>query len=67
MKVEFITQFADDVIYDLIKKSIAIWRGRPVLSAGEIEMTSNGKGGYYGFGLNTDSGHFLNAATSIEN
>ncbi|WP_445115536.1 polymorphic toxin-type HINT domain-containing protein [Acinetobacter sp. WZC-1] len=48
-------------------KHAVITGGKPVLTAGEVQIASDGKGGFIAFDLDQNSGHFLNAATKLEN
>jgi hypothetical protein len=44
-----------------------ITRGKPVIVAGEADIVGNAKDGYFGTGIDTRSGHFLNGATDAQN
>ncbi|SFH05428.1 hypothetical protein SAMN05518865_1511, partial [Duganella sp. CF458] len=41
--------------------------GKPVISAGEVDIAGDALNGYLGLGFKTHSGHFLNGATDAQN
>jgi len=59
----FIPKYVDGVEI----KHAVITSGKPVLTAGEVQIASDGKGGFIAFDLDQNSGHFLNTATKLEN
>lgn len=59
--------FIPKVVDGVEIKHAVITGGKPVLTAGEVQIAADGKGGFIAFDLDQNSGHFLNAATKLEN